>query len=68
MGLWSSGDFALTERQMRESAAFCAGGFSYVRIEGAGHWIPLEAPRELSAALIEFFAADLVVRQRPLAA
>jgi pimeloyl-ACP methyl ester carboxylesterase len=56
LGIWSSGDGALTERQMTESAPYCDGGFRYLRLESYGHWIPLEAPGELSAALIEFFS------------
>jgi pimeloyl-ACP methyl ester carboxylesterase len=48
LGLWSSGDFALTEHQMTNSAQYCTKGFSYVRFEGPGHWLPLEAARELS--------------------
>ena len=31
---------------MTNSATYCANGFRYVRIEGAGHWIPLEAPHD----------------------
>jgi pimeloyl-ACP methyl ester carboxylesterase len=54
LGLWSSGDVALGERQMTDSAAYCTNGFTYVRFEGQGHWLPLEAPRELSHELIEF--------------
>jgi pimeloyl-ACP methyl ester carboxylesterase len=54
MGVWSSGDFALGERQMTESGLFCDAGFTYLRLESFGHWIPLEAPSELSAALISF--------------
>lgn len=56
LGVWSSGDFALSERQMTESAAYCDNEFRYLRFESYGHWIPLEAPRELSAALIDFFS------------
>ena len=57
LGVWSSGDFALSERQMTDSAAYCTGEFRYCRLESYGHWIPLEAPDELSAALIDFFSA-----------
>jgi pimeloyl-ACP methyl ester carboxylesterase len=57
LGIWSSGDFALSEGQMTESAAYCAGEFRYLRLESYGHWIPLEAPGELGAALIDFFSA-----------
>jgi pimeloyl-ACP methyl ester carboxylesterase len=57
LGIWSSGDLALNERQMTESAPYCDRGFRYLRLESYGHWIPLEAPRELSDALINFFSA-----------
>jgi len=54
--VWSSGDGALGERQMTESGLFCDNGFTYLRLESFGHWIPLEAPSELSRALIDFLA------------
>ena len=57
LGIWSSGDLALTEVQMTNSAAYCAAGFTYRRFEGHGHWIPLEAPRELAAVIADFAAA-----------
>ena len=56
LGIWSSGDGALTERQMTESATYCAGEFRYRRLESYGHWIPLEAPAELSSELLDFFS------------
>ncbi|MHB2027305.1 MAG: alpha/beta fold hydrolase [Acidimicrobiales bacterium] len=62
LGLWSSGDFALSERQMTNSALYCEAGFTYQRLEGYGHWIPLEAPHELSRAIIEFCATSDVGR------
>lgn len=57
LGLWSSGDFALSEHQMTNSAPYCTKGFTYVRFEGRGHWLPLEAPRELSHEVIDFCSA-----------
>jgi pimeloyl-ACP methyl ester carboxylesterase len=54
LGLWSSGDGALTERQMKRSQEFCANGFTYVRLDGFGHWVPLEAPHELSREILKF--------------
>ena len=54
LGLWSSGDGALTERQMKHSREFCANGFTYVRLDGIGHWVPLEAPHELSREILTF--------------
>jgi pimeloyl-ACP methyl ester carboxylesterase len=58
LGIWSSGDFALTERQMVNSAPYCPNGFTFVRLEDYGHWIPLEAPREVSRAILNFLSPD----------
>lgn len=54
LGVWSSGDIALTEEQMTGSAAYVAGPWRYERVEGAGHWLPLEAPEEVNALLLDF--------------
>ena len=54
MGVWSSGDVALVERQMTDSGPFCKAGFRYERIEGVGHWIPLEAHEKLNPLLLDF--------------
>jgi pimeloyl-ACP methyl ester carboxylesterase len=56
MGVWSTGDFALTEAQMRDSAAQVAGPWRYERIEGPGHWLQLEAPDEVNRLLVDFLA------------
>jgi pimeloyl-ACP methyl ester carboxylesterase len=58
LGVWSSGDFALTERQMTRSQDFCVHGFTYVRLDGVGHWIPLEAPHELSREILKFLRSS----------
>jgi pimeloyl-ACP methyl ester carboxylesterase len=54
LGMWSSGDFALTERQMKQSENYCDNGFTYVRFDRLGHWIPLEAPHEVSREILNF--------------
>jgi pimeloyl-ACP methyl ester carboxylesterase len=54
MGVWSSGDMALTEQQMKGSEAFVSGPWRYERIEGAGHWMALERPDEVNALLVDF--------------
>lgn len=54
LGIWSSGDGGLTERQMKGSDAYCTNGFTYVRLEDFGHWVPLEAPHEVSREILEF--------------
>jgi pimeloyl-ACP methyl ester carboxylesterase len=57
MGLWSSGDMALTEEQMTGSAAHCANGFRYERLDGPGHWMQLDAPDEVSRLLLDFLGS-----------
>jgi pimeloyl-ACP methyl ester carboxylesterase len=57
MGVWSSGDFALTEPQMTRSAAHVAGPWRYERLDGPGHWMQLEAPDEVNRLLIDFLPA-----------
>jgi hypothetical protein len=54
MGVWSSGDIALTERQMTNSAENVTGPWRYERLDGPGHWMQLEAPDEINRLLIDF--------------
>ena len=54
LGIWSSRDFALAEGQMTRSREFVDAEWRYERLEGFSHWIPLEAPRELSALILAF--------------
>jgi pimeloyl-ACP methyl ester carboxylesterase len=54
MGVWSSGDFALTEEQMTASASQVSGSWRYERLEGPGHWMQLEAPDEVNRLLLDF--------------
>ena len=54
MGVWSSGDFALVESGMTASAEHVTGPWRYERIEGAGHWMQLDAADEVSALLVDF--------------
>jgi pimeloyl-ACP methyl ester carboxylesterase len=54
LGVWSSADPALTEAQMRGSGSYVAAPFRYARIDGAGHWLQLEAPAQVNALLLEF--------------
>lgn len=57
MGVWSSGDFFLTEAQMIASAANVDGPWRYERLDGAGHWMPLDAPAAVNRLLIDFLPA-----------
>ncbi len=57
MGVWSSDDFALDEAGMTGSQRFVDGSWRYERIEGAGHWMQLEVPDQVSALLVDFLPA-----------
>ena len=54
MGIWSSGDIALTEAQMTGSTAFLTGPWRYERLDGVGHWMQLEAPEAVNRLLLDF--------------
>ena len=54
MGIWSTGDIALTEAQMTGSADNVAGPWRYERLDGPGHWMQLEAPERVSELLLDF--------------
>jgi pimeloyl-ACP methyl ester carboxylesterase len=52
VGIWSGGDFYLTERQMLGSEKFCDAGWQYRRLEGCNHWMQLDAPEALNPLLL----------------
>jgi pimeloyl-ACP methyl ester carboxylesterase len=54
MGIWSKDDMALIEANVTGSAAHVTSEWRYERIDGAGHWIPLEAHDALTALLLDF--------------
>jgi pimeloyl-ACP methyl ester carboxylesterase len=56
LGVWSSADIALTERQMTGSAAVVTGPWRYERLDGVGHWMQLEAPEAVNRLLTDFLA------------
>jgi pimeloyl-ACP methyl ester carboxylesterase len=56
LGLWSSSDNYLTEDGMLRSAEHVTGPWRYERIEGASHWMQLDAPARISGLLLEFLA------------
>lgn len=57
LGVWSDRDRFLAEPQMLASARYMDALWRYERIEGAGHWIPLDDPKALSAPIIDWLAA-----------
>jgi pimeloyl-ACP methyl ester carboxylesterase len=54
LGLWSSGDRYLTEDRMVRSVDHVTGPWRYARIEGASHWMQLDAPQRVNDLLLEF--------------
>ena len=54
LGVWSDGDIGCGEAQMVASERHVTGPWRYHRVAGAGHWIPLDAPEELAALLVDF--------------
>ena len=56
MGVWSSGDIALTEQQMTDSGDYVEGPWRYERLDGPGHWMQWEAPDAVNELLLDFLA------------
>ena len=57
LGIWSDGDHYLVEEQMTASAEYVVGEWRYERIEGASHWMQLDAAERVNALLLEWFTA-----------
>ncbi len=55
LGIWSSEDHCLAEDQMAGSGRRMAAPWRYERIEGAGHWLPLEQPERIARLAAEWF-------------
>lgn len=56
LGVWSTGDFALTEAQMAGSSEFVKADWQYRRLEGPGHWMQVEAPDQVNRLLLDYLA------------
>ena len=54
LGIWSTNDYYLDGERMKMSGRFVKGPWRYEQIEGASHWIPLDAPDRLNQLLIEW--------------
>jgi pimeloyl-ACP methyl ester carboxylesterase len=54
LGVWSSRDLHLTEKQMLLSSEYVDAAWRYQRIEDANHWLPLDAPDEVNALLLDY--------------
>ncbi len=56
LGIWSDGDRYLDGARMRASGDLVKGPWRYEEIKGATHWIPLDAPDELNALLLDWLS------------
>lgn len=56
LGVWSDRDHHCGEVQMQASQRHVTGPWRYVRIDGASHWIPLDAPDTLNKLLLDFLS------------
>lgn len=52
LGVWPSNEKYLVEAQMTGSGAFVDAPWTYARIDGASHWLQLDAPDRLAALLL----------------
>lgn len=53
LGVWSSGDRYLVEQQMTRSEDHVTGPWRYERIDGATHWMQLDAAEQVTRLLLE---------------
>jgi pimeloyl-ACP methyl ester carboxylesterase len=58
LGLWSSFDNYLSEEHMLHTGEHMSGPWRYERLEGAGHWMQLDAPERVNELLLEFLRAE----------
>jgi pimeloyl-ACP methyl ester carboxylesterase len=58
LGVWSDGDRYLDGARMRASGDLVRGPWRYEEIKGATHWIPLDAPEELNALLLDWLSSS----------
>ena len=65
LGIYSTGDRYLTEAQMIRSREHVTADWRYVRLDGPGHWMTLDAPDAVNALLIDYLAADLPGARTP---
>jgi pimeloyl-ACP methyl ester carboxylesterase len=53
-GIWSDGDRYIDGARMRACGDLVTGTWRYAEIKDATHWIPLDAPDELNALLLDW--------------
>jgi pimeloyl-ACP methyl ester carboxylesterase len=58
MAVWSTGDRAMLEEGILDSKQYVSGPWRYERIDGANHWIPVDAPAEFNKLLLSFLGSE----------
>jgi pimeloyl-ACP methyl ester carboxylesterase len=61
MGMWSTGDRYLIEESVLGSEAHVTGPWRYERIEGASHWLQIDAAERVNGLLLDFLDQSHVV-------
>jgi pimeloyl-ACP methyl ester carboxylesterase len=54
LGVWPTRDRYLAEDQMVNSGRYVDAGWRYERLEGLGHWAPLEAPERVAELVLDW--------------
>ncbi|NLW78513.1 MAG: alpha/beta fold hydrolase [Ruminococcaceae bacterium] len=54
LGIYSDGDWYLSEKQMTESHKY-VDNWTYQVIQGCGHWIPLDKPLEAADIILNYY-------------
>jgi pimeloyl-ACP methyl ester carboxylesterase len=54
MGVYSTADIALVEKQMTMSERLCQKGWRYERLDGVSHWMSLDAPDRVNTLILDF--------------
>lgn len=58
LGILPTEDDYLAEDQMVNSARYMDADWRYERLEGFGHWAPLQAPQQLAALILDWLGPD----------
>ena len=56
--VWSTEDPALGREAAEGTAAYVAGPYRFVEMEGTGHWVPEDEPGQLNRLLLDHLAAN----------
>jgi pimeloyl-ACP methyl ester carboxylesterase len=65
LGIWPSEDDYLAEDQMLGSGRYMDADWKYARLDGLGHWAPLQAPERVAGLVLEWLDAPDTAGRRP---